>query len=43
MTPRFPLSRLSVRSLCLLLLLAVVYMSGFSSIKGIIKKDNDAN
>jgi outer membrane protein assembly factor BamD len=43
MTPRFPLSRLSVRSLCLLLLLAVVSMSGCSSIKGMFKKDKDAN
>ena len=43
MTPRFPLSRLSARSLCLLLLLAVVSMSGCSSIKGMFKKDKDAN
>jgi len=43
MTPRFPLSRLSVRSLCLLLLVAVVSMSGCSSIKGMFKKDKDAN
>ena len=44
MTPRFRLSRnLPVRSLCLLVLLAVVSLSGCSSIKGMFKKDKDAN
>jgi outer membrane protein assembly factor BamD len=44
MTPRFPLPRKpSVRSLALLLLLAVMALSGCSSIKGIFKKDKDAN
>jgi len=44
MTLRHPFSRhLPVRSLCLLLLLAVVALSGCSSIKGLFKKDKNAN
>ena len=44
MTLRHPFSRhLPVRLLCLLLLLAVVALSGCSSIKGLFKKDKNAN
>ena len=44
MTPRFPLPRqLSLRSLCMFLLLAMLALSGCSSIRNVLKKDKNAN